>query len=203
MEVFQLRKKHLKNKRDNSTLIIFLSLAFLLGITIGAIYSTTISGNLDKNLSDFFSGTEKTAYQNQSFIKIYFKYIKYSFLIWICGFFTPGVAVVFGILIFKGGFYGFTTASLLRAYGIKGILYAIISYLPQNIIVIPIYIFLAYTAIRMIAKRIVPLRGKNALKREKQRIINEYIIIFFISALLIMIPSIIEMCFIPFLWNFI
>jgi len=91
---------------------------------------------------------------------------------------------------------GFASAMLMVTYGVKGVWGAMLSILPQNIILIPAYIFTMCAAIYYLLDWNEG-HGKRGLKRERRRKQTEYCILFLASIALIAIGAGIEVALYP------
>jgi uncharacterized membrane protein SpoIIM required for sporulation len=88
------------------------------------------------------------------------------------------------VFLFRSAAVGFTSAMLMTAYGMKGIFRAV-SFLPQNLLLIPAYILMMSAALYYMLHW-QEEGGKRTLKREKRRKRTEYCILFGVSVLLIL-----------------
>lgn len=197
-----MKKKNIDfSKRQ--ILVIIICLCLFLGIILGAIGANNLSevqyNELGSYLGSFIDGIKNSGTTELILSDVILKYGKYVVMIWCCGFIAPGAVMVLVIIIFKGISYGFTTALLVKQYGQTGIKFAALSYLPQNIILIPAYIFIAYVSIEYILKKFKVLPPKARLKREKHKSYLEYIIILFAELLVVSAASIIEVYLVPIL----
>ena len=197
-----MKKKNTeKNRRQIVLLVICLSLLF--GIILGAVFANHLNeiqyNELGGHLNGFINEMKNASLtQNASVSDVMVKYGKYAVLIWLCAFFAPGAVFIILILLFKGASYGFTTAILVRQYGKAGISFAAVSYLPQNIILIPVYLCISYFALEYILRKYKALPPKARLKRESQKVNLEYLIILLASVVLIAAASAVEVYVIPF-----
>ena len=75
------------------------------------------------------------------------KYAKILFLLWFSGLAVPGLVVIICLVLFKTFALGFTTAALVRFFGIYGFVIGFSSYYPQNLFFLPAMFFVAYRAL--------------------------------------------------------
>lgn len=80
------------------------------------------------------------------------------------------------VFLFRSVSLGFTSAMLFLTHGEKGIFHAVISILPQNLLLIPAYTLLMWSALYYMLHW-KEEGGKRALKRERRRKQAEYCII--------------------------
>ena len=180
-----------RTKNDKRQMMaITICLFFLLSTMVGAMLANGLSleevNHLQSSLEALFQK------EQNSFLSVFFKYLKYDVLIWLGGCFYYGAILSAGILAFRGISLGYTTSVLFRTYGAKGIFPVICSMLPQNLILLPIYFFMTWIAFCYRLEQKSGQYGKGALKREITRRWTEYIILFVGSVLAVILASLIE-----------
>ncbi len=121
-------------------LIVFASL--FAGIIIGSFFSVRISEDksdaMTKYIQNFVSAYGLQSVDNGKIFKFsLYNNIKLMLFLWISGLWVGFLP--FGILQvgLKGYKIGFSTAVFVRIFGIKGIIFALLSVLPQLVIVLP------------------------------------------------------------------
>ena len=180
-----------RTKNDKRQMMaITICLFFLLSTMVGAMLANGLSleevNHLQSSLEALFQK------EQNSFLSVFFKYLKYDVLIWLGGCFYYCAILSAGILAFRGISLGYTTSVLFRTYGAKGIFPVICSMLPQNLILLPIYFFMTWIAFCFLLEQKSGQYGKGALKREITRRWTEYIILFVGSVLAVILASLIE-----------
>ncbi len=143
----------------NRTVLIFIVSGLVAGIIIGWIYSATLTGQ----------GYTKAASSTQEYLKQYsgettnrmnifndsvLKHGKTVIMIWLLAFVPIGGFVIFMLIMIKGIGLGFTTAILYRMFKLNGLVCASLLYLPQCLILIPVYVFMSYSGINFILKHL-------------------------------------------------
>ncbi|MCL2699545.1 MAG: stage II sporulation protein M [Defluviitaleaceae bacterium] len=151
-------KKRAANKPRGLTVILTLIACMLVGIAVGAIAGVSgyeaVSGSLAGYLQNFGLDADPWEVMRESSLK----YGKLFVIIWLLAFLPSGGFLPVGglaatlLLIFRGAAYGFSTAVLIRGYGLAGAASAAILYLPQSLILIPAYIFAAYSCVSFAQK---------------------------------------------------
>ncbi len=182
-----------RNKQEKRQMMaVMICLFFLLSTTLGAVFANGLSqeavSELQYHMQKLFAEEKEN-----TFWSIFLKYFKYDALIWLGGCFYYGGVLSAGVLAFRGISLGYTTAVLIRSYGGNGIVAAIFSLLPQNIILLPVYFFMTWLALCFLLEQKKEQFGKGALKRETQRKWTEYGILFLASAVLIAAASFLEL----------
>jgi len=147
-------KKQLFNHfQNNLSLYTFTTILIFIGIFFGAIIVNSLNieqkNDLYLYLTRFFKqiinepGMSAFDLFNQSFSH----YLKYIGLIWILGISVIGLPIILILLFLKGIVVGFTVGFFVSQMGIKGFFLALVSVLPQNLILIPAFIIIGVASI--------------------------------------------------------
>ncbi len=116
----------------------------------GCIYLMNTSGEnvnyIKDYLTSFFDGFGENVKKNQILKNAFIQNLLLAFFIFISGFFKIGTPVVAFCIARKGFIMGFTSASVLRSFGIKGLILNM-AYLPTIIISVPAFLFFASISI--------------------------------------------------------
>lgn len=178
--------------REHSSIFLFIVILFLMGVIFGAIVvnsmSITQKEDLFYYLSQFFGQilNGKVAENNDLFAQSFLHNSKFIGLIWILGISIIGLPVILILLFIKGLVVGFTVGFLVSQLGIKGFLLAFVSILPQNLIIIPVFILMAALSVifslRMIKKQFFKTYGQPILPFFKNYIITFVVAVILISA---------------------
>lgn len=177
-------KRKRKMDRQVQKIISIVCLSFLLGVLGGAAAANLLPAGERGNLSFFLSEVEEIT-EIPSFVSLFWKYLKYDLIIFLGGWMQMGLFLSGAAFLFRSISVGFTSAMLMSVYGAKGILLAVTSFLPQNLLLIPAYILMMSAAIYYMLHW-QDGGGKRALKRERRRRQTEYCILFGLSVLLLM-----------------
>lgn len=175
---------------------------FLGGILFGAVIANSLGPQsyqeYGENLNGFMSRIKAEGISKKgAMADCVIKYGKYLAAIWGCGFLAPGTIFILLLVFYKGIGYGFTTAILVKEYGAGGMAFASSSYLPQNLILVPVYLMMSYISIQFILNRYKNLSPKQRLKREVEKNIVEYMIYFAGACLLLLSACAVEVYFVP------
>lgn len=178
--------------REHSSIFLFIVILFLMGVIFGAIVvnsmSITQKEDLFYYLSQFFGQilNGKVAENNDLFAQSFLHNSKFIGLIWILGISIIGLPVILILLFIKGLVVGFTVGFLVSQLGLKGFLLALVSILPQNLIIIPVFILMAAISVvfslRMIKKQFFKTHGQPIMPFFKNYIITFVTAIILISA---------------------
>lgn len=138
--------------QENSSLYIFNAVLLLMGVIFGAILVNSLQINQKQDLSfylqRFFGQVSKGefAIAGEMFQESYFSQLKYIGFIWILGISIIGLPLIFILLFVKGVVVGFTVGFLVSQHGWNGLLLAFVSVLPQNLIIIPVFLVMTTIA---------------------------------------------------------
>ncbi len=174
---------------------------FLLGILIGSIAAITSkradSAEMKAYFDRFLSAYPlQGAARSEIFQISMLNYLRLAALMWIAGWLVwllPLGALQVGI---KGFRTGFTVAYLLRCYQLRGILLAVISILPQNLILIPALCFFMVYQIKFAADR-RHLRGVGAGSALKRQVYGHNLAMTGVFLALLLICALIEGYIVP------
>jgi stage II sporulation protein M len=163
-----------------------------MGVIFGAIVvnsmSITQKEDLFYYLSQFFSqiSNGKVAENHDQFIQSFLHNSKYIGVIWILGISIIGLPVILILLFIKGMVVGFTVGFLVSQMKWNGFMLAFVSIMPQNLIIIPVFIIMAALSVifslRMIKRQFLKKYGEPILPFFKSYIFAFLAAIIFISA---------------------
>lgn len=183
--------------REHSSLLIFIVILFLMGVIFGAIVVNSMSFTQKQNLfyylSQFFGeiSNGKVADANDLFLQSLFHNSKFIGLMWILGISIIGLPITLLLLFMKGMVIGFTVGFLVSEMSWKGFLLASVSILPQNLIIIPVFIMMTLMSVSfsfiMIRKQFMKKYGQPIIP-----IFKRYILALIIAVLCISVASVIE-----------
>ncbi|MBM4762191.1 stage II sporulation protein M [Bacillus sp. B15-48] len=135
--------------RDYSSIYLFVVVLFLMGVIFGAVIVNSLSFSQKEDLfyylSQFFgqAATGEVIAAKDLFIQSFFHNSKFIGLIWILGISIIGLPVILILLFIKGITVGFTVGFLVNQMGWNGFLLSFVSILPQNLVIIPVYIIMS------------------------------------------------------------
>jgi stage II sporulation protein M len=178
--------------REHSSIFLFIVVLFLMGVIFGAIVvnsmSITQKEDLFYYLSQFFGQVsgDKVAEDNDLFLQSFFHNSKFIGLMWILGISIIGLPVILILLFIKGMVVGFTVGFLVSQMGWQGFMLAFVSILPQNLIIIPVFILMAALSVifslRMIKKQFMKKYAQPIIPFFKRYIFALLVAVIFISA---------------------
>jgi stage II sporulation protein M len=167
--------------REHSSIYLFVVVLFLMGVIFGAIVVNSLTFSQKEDLayylSQFFGEVSngKVAASKDVFAQSLFDNSKFIGMMGILGISIIGLPVILIVLFMKGLVIGFTVGFLVNQMGWNGFLLSFVSVLPQNFIIIPVFIITATIAVsislkmirrqfmKKISEPILPLLGRYAL----------------------------------------
>lgn len=160
MRKMWIKRAYTQHLRDNSSIYLFVTVLFLMGIIFGAIVVNSLTVDQKDDLYFYlnrFFGLVKTgevATSTEMFQQSFFHNVKYLGLIWILGIAIIGLPVVLILLFIKGMVIGFTVGFLVNRMGISGFALSFVSVMPQNIFLIPAFLILTTASVAFSLKLI-------------------------------------------------
>lgn len=139
--------------RDQTPLYVFVSVLFLMGVVFGALMVNALTLEQQQDLShylgDFFVSVNDggAAFQPLSFWAIASLHLKWLGLIWLLGLSVIGLPGILILDFLKGVLIGFTVGCLVGQFTWKGLLFAIVSVAPHNLVVIPALMIASVAAV--------------------------------------------------------
>ncbi|WP_433958641.1 stage II sporulation protein M [Cytobacillus horneckiae] len=146
--------------REHSSIYLFVVVLFLMGVIFGAVVVNSLSltqkDDLFNYLTQFFGqvASEQVAAPKDLFQQSLFHNSKFIGLIWLLGISIIGMPIILVLLFVKGMVVGFTVGFLVNQMGLQGFILSFVSVLPQNLIIIPIFIITATFALAFSMKMI-------------------------------------------------
>ena len=195
-----MKRQKRRTDKQLQRIIGIVCLSFLLGTAGGALLANLLPQGQQGQLSAFLRDDgEVDAFLQQaladgdeiSFAAIFWKYLKYDVIIWLGGWMQLGLFFAGAAFLFRSVCVGFTSAMMMAAYGMKGVLLSATAFLPQNLLLIPCYILMMSACVYYLLSW-QEEGGKRTLKREKRRKQLEYCILFGGSVLLLAAASGVE-----------
>jgi stage II sporulation protein M len=190
----------IQHVQAHSSIYLFIITLFLMGIIFGAIVVNSLSfaqkEDLYFYLSKFFSEIEggRITSAEELFRQSFLHNVKYLGLIWILGISIIGLPLIFVLLFMKGVVVGFSVGFLVNQMGWSGFLLSFVSVLPQNIIIIPAFIFIGVISASFSLTLIRKIFVRHSASMQFQIIpfLSRYVIFFVIAVGIVTIAASIE-----------
>lgn len=180
------------------TLYFVVTLCFSIGIASG-VFSVKALNQIQKDqLIDFLVSSFKYALidnqlnSNEIFWHSIINNLKMAFLFWLFAITIitfPFILILIGI---KGFVLGFTVGFLIDNLGYKGILFTLVTILPQNIIFIPVLITLCIVSISYSAQIIKNRRVKRSIRNENFKYFLRYSLVTIFICIILVVGCLIE-----------
>jgi stage II sporulation protein M len=146
--------------REYSSIYLFVVVLFLMGVIFGAVIVNSLSFTQKEDLfyylSQFFgqAASGEAAGAKDLFVQSFLHNSKLIGLIWLLGISIIGLPVILVLLFIKGMTVGFTVGFLVNQMQWNGFLLSFVSILPQNLVIIPVYIIMAAMSLTFSLKMI-------------------------------------------------
>ena len=183
-------------------LYMFILVLFVMGVICVSVIVNSLSFTQKEDLlyylSRFFGQVKdgSIASSYQMFLESLKHNIQYISLIWILGISIVGFPLILLLLFLKGTVIGFSVGFLVNAMGWEGFRVALVSVLPQNIILVPVMIFITVLSLALstnIIRRVFLKQVRQPLKP----ILIKYVVALLIAILFISGAGAIEAYFSP------
>ncbi len=130
------------------------------------------------------------------FLHSFLIYGFFFFMIWLFGFFKQGRPLILFLVFLKGLIMGFTTSFFIKAWMIKGFLFTLLVFLPQNLVILPILVYISTSSFFQSST------NKNTFGRKYNKNLSwSYALLFLFSIMILGIYSFSEAFFMPKLLN--
>jgi stage II sporulation protein M len=163
---------------------------FLMGVIFGAIVVNSLSfaqkEDLYLYLGKFFTEIEggRMTSSEDMFRQSFLHNVKSLGILWLLGISIIGLPLIFVLVFMKGVVVGFSVGFLVNQMGWSGFLLSFVSILPQNIIIIPAFIFIgavsASFSITLIRK--IFMRGQTSMQLPMIPFFSRYVV-FLVAAI--------------------
>jgi stage II sporulation protein M len=139
--------------KEHLSLYIFVGVIFLTGVVFGTVMAGALSleqkQEIMRFIGNFFSSVEQGALADvrTTFFQSFGLHMKWILIIWVLGMSVIGLPLILILDFLKGVLIGFSVSYLVGQFAWKGLLFALVSIAPQNLIVIPALWVCSVTAI--------------------------------------------------------
>src|SRR5699024_2793333 len=180
------------------SIYIFIGVLFLMGVIFGSVFVNNLSLSKKEKLFYYLIyyfnqvSTGKVINKTEIFKSSFWQNIQLLGLIWILGISMIGFPIVFILLFLKGIIIGFTVGFLLSEMGMNGIAIVFASIFPQNILFIPIYLFLAASSIGLSMKLIRKVLMRQGFSTKFRPIFSQYIVSYLFVIQIVCLAAVVE-----------
>ncbi|WP_460323291.1 stage II sporulation protein M [Paenibacillus sp. YSY-4.3] len=160
--------------KDQTPLYVFVSVLFLMGVVFGALMVNALTleqqQDLSRYLGNFFISVNEGGadFHPVTFWEAAVLHLKWLGLIWLLGLSVIGLPGILILDFLKGVLIGFTVGCLVGQFTWKGLLFALVSVAPHNLLVIPVLLISSVAAIgfslNIIRSRVLMSRSGSVAK---------------------------------------
>ncbi|WP_150270852.1 stage II sporulation protein M [Paenibacillus tepidiphilus] len=139
--------------KEQTPLYIFVAVLFLVGVVFGALIVSALTLDQQQELGDYLGNFFVTVDQQglpaapDTYWSIAALNLKWIGLIWILGLSVIGLPGILILDFLKGVLIGFTVGTLVSEFSWHGMLFALVSVAPHNLILIPVLLVSSAAAI--------------------------------------------------------
>lgn len=186
----------------NKKTLLFFTILLIIGIIAGSIFMAILSETDKKLVIDYFNNYISNIENNklnylESIKNGLFNNLLYIIIIWILGISIIGIPIVTIMFFIKSFTLGFSIASIVFNYKLKGCLLNFINIFPHQMIYFLIYMLITTYSIFFSLKMINSIINKKNM--DFKIMMNKYVKILIISVIAITISIIIETFITPLL----
>lgn len=186
----------------NKKTLLFFTILLIIGIIAGSIFMAILSETDKKLVTDYFNNYISNIENNklnylESIKNGLFNNLLYIIIIWILGISIIGIPIVTIMFFIKSFTLGFSIASIVFNYKLKGCLLNFINIFPHQMIYFLIYMLITTYSIFFSLKMINSIINKKNM--DFKIMMNKYVKILIISVIAITIGIIMETFITPLL----
>ncbi|WP_027964524.1 stage II sporulation protein M [Halalkalibacillus halophilus] len=183
--------------RLNEPMFVFLFTLLIIGIIFGSLLVSSLTFIQSQDLYFFieqYFNVMGESEQNKLdlFYSALMTHGKYSLFLFLFGLSFIGLPVVWFLIFLKGCVIGFTVGFLVQQLAWNGFLLSTVSIAPQNLVIIPAYIFIAASSMIFSIQVVQALFINNSKKQTISPYLLMYAKTYLIAFILIIIGSFIE-----------
>lgn len=196
--------KTFKKIHTNKRMLVFLFTLLFMAVLFGSFFATKLSTNdleeIKSSLDTFFSMTKQNKLNPlPAFFQSFGANIMFTIAIWILGISVIGAPLMIVLFFMKAFTLGFTIASMIKIYHLKGLLYSLIYIFPHQVINLLVFIFFIMFSMSLSITLFQALLKKKTVDFSK--IMNRYVFILAITIGILIITSLLEIYLMPFLFR--
>lgn len=196
--------KTFKKIHTNKRMLVFLFTLLFMAVLFGSFFATKLSTNdleeIKSSLDTFFSMTKQNKLNPlPAFFQSFGANIMFTIAIWILGISVIGAPLMIVLFFMKAFTMGFTIASMIKIYHLKGLLYSLIYIFPHQVINLLVFIFFIMFSMSLSITLFQALLKKKTVDFSK--VMNRYVFILAITIGILIITSLLEIYLMPFLFR--
>ncbi len=196
--------KTFKKIHTNKRMLVFLFTLLFMAVLFGSFFATKLSTNdleeIKSSLDTFFSMTKQNKLNPlPAFFQSFGANMMFTIVIWILGISVIGAPLMIVLFFMKAFTLGFTIASMIKIYHLKGLLYSLIYIFPHQVINLLVFIFFIMFSMSLSITLSQALLKKKTVDFSK--VMNRYVFILAITIGILIITSLLEIYLMPFLFR--
>lgn len=196
--------KTFKKIHTNKRMLVFLFTLLFMAVLFGSFFATKLSTNdleeIKSSLDTFFSMTKQNKLNPlPAFFQSFGANMMFTIVIWILGISVIGAPMMIVLFFMKAFTLGFTIASMIKIYHLKGLLYSLIYIFPHQVINLLVFIFFIMFSMSLSITLFQALLKKKTVDFSK--VMNRYVFILAITIGILIITSLLEIYLMPFLFR--
>lgn len=196
--------KTFKKIHTNKRMLVFLFTLLFMAVLFGSFFATKLSTNdleeIKSSLDTFFSMTKQNKLNPlPTFFQSFGANMMFTIAIWILGISVIGAPLMIVLFFMKAFTLGFTIASMIKIYRLKGLLYSLIYIFPHQVINLLVFIFFIMFSMSLSITLFQALLKKKTVDFSK--VMNRYVFILAITIGILIITSLLEIYLMPFLFR--
>lgn len=196
--------KTFKKIHTNKRMLVFLFTLLFMAVLFGSFFATKLSTNdleeIKSSLDTFFSMTKQNKLNPlPAFFQSFGANMMFTIAIWILGISVIGAPLMIVLFFMKAFTLGFTIASMIKIYRLKGLLYSLIYIFPHQVINLLVFIFFIMFSMSLSITLFQALLKKKTVDFSK--VMNRYVFILAITIGILIITSLLEIYLMPFLFR--
>lgn len=188
----------------NKRMLVFLFTLLFMAVLFGSFFATKLGQNdlneIKTSLESFFTMTKQNQLQPiQAFFQTFGANISFAIAIWILGISVIGATLMIVLFFMKAFTLGFTIASLIKIYHMKGLLYSFIYVFPHQVINLLVFTFFIMFSMSLSITLFQALIKKKTVDFSK--IVNRYLFVLVFTVVILIITALLEIYLMPFLFR--
>ena len=196
--------KTFKKIHTNKRMIVFLFTLLFMAVLFGSFFAAKLDtkdiDTIQSSLDTFFTMTRQNKLNSfQAFFQSFGANIIFTGAIFLLGISVIGAPLMIVLFFMKAFTLGFTIASMVKIYHLKGLLYSFIYIFPHQVMNLLVFIFFIMFSMSLSITLLQAILKKKTVDFSK--VLNRYIFILVITIFILIITSLLEIYLMPFLFR--
>ncbi len=196
--------KTFKKIHTNKRMIVFLFTLLFMAVLFGSFFAAKLDtkdiDTIQSSLDTFFTMTRQNKLNSfQAFFQSFGANIIFTGAIFLLGISVIGAPLMIVLFFMKAFTLGFTIASMIKIYHLKGLLYSFIYIFPHQVMNLLVFIFFIMFSMSLSITLLQAILKKKTVDFSK--VLNRYIFILVITIFILIITSLLEIYLMPFLFR--